>query len=243
MRKSSRVAARKLKQPAQASRLRPDSSSAGEDDAAGVPAAKRSSVEEVRRKPGSAAGPAGRPERAAAAALTRLSEETESDDAVRRHRARVSGRGQATHLASHAPQAKQQGQGGSAKTAGAAVVRQTSAATAKRPGKMRSLADLLGTAPEKAAAPRPEQQPSGPERGGVIKAAVSNGRAATHRADAGAVSSGGSEPYANGGSARVDTAAEQPDSDDWTDAQVCQSDGVPIITPRSQAASQWAERF
>jgi len=228
VRKSSRVAARKLKQPAQASRLRPDSSSAEDDDAAGVPAAKHSSAEEVRRKPGSAAGPAGRPERAAAAALTRLSEETESDNAVRRHRARVSERGQATHLASHAPHAKQPGPGGSAKTAGAAVaeVRQPSAA-AKRPGKMRSLADLLGTAPGKAATARPEQQPSGSERGGMIKAAVSNGRAATHSADAGAVNSDRSDPYANGGSANADTAAEQPDGHDWTDAQVCPSDWRP----------------
>ena len=224
MRKSSRVAARKLKQPAQASRLRPDSSSAEDNDAAGVPVAKRRSVREVRRKPGRAEGPAGRPEQAGAAALTRLSEETESDDAVRRHHARVSERGQATHLASHPPQAKQQGQGGPAKTAGAAVAeaRQTPAA-AKRPGKMRSLADLLGTAPEVAVAPRPEQQPTGSERGGVIKAAVSNGRAATHSADAGAVHSGRSEPHANGGSARADTAVEQPDSNVWTDAQVCTS--------------------
>ena len=217
VRKSSRVLARKLKQPTQASRLRPDSPSAEANDAPDVPAAKHSSAEEVRRKRDAAARTAGTAQKAAAAALTRPSEETESDDAVQRHHARVSEQGQAADLASDA----QQGKGASAGTAGAAVVetRQTSAA-ARRPGKMRSLADLLGTAPEKSAASRPEQQPSESERGGMDKAAVSNGRVATHSTDAGAVNSGRSEPHANGGSARAGTVVEQPDSDDWTDAQV-----------------------
>ena len=217
VRKSSRVLARKLKQPAQASRFRPDSESPAEDDALDMPA------EEVRRKPDAAARSAGRVEQAAAAALTRLSEETESDDAVQRHRARLSERGQATELASRAPQAKlQQANGRSAGAAGAPSANaRRSSGTAKRPGKMRSLADLTGTAPGQPAAPQSERQPSGSGPGGVKGAANSNGRAAMHNADAGAVNTGRSEPHANGGSARAGTPVEQPDSEDWTDAQVC----------------------
>ena len=87
---------------------------------------------------------------------------------------------------------------------------------------MRSVAEIMGSAPAKqqAAAPRSDQPPTGSDPGGGNRTESGSAAAAMRSAGADAADSGRREAHANGGSAGIGTAAAEPDSERWTDAQV-----------------------
>lgn len=87
---------------------------------------------------------------------------------------------------------------------------------------MRSMADIMGTAPAQAAAPQPHRVVgSGSDPGGADRARATNGAAPSHTADAVAGRSVRGEPDVDRRPVRESPeAAAEAGSEVWTEAQV-----------------------
>ena len=240
VRKSGRVSARRLEEPAETSRQTPSDSDTPRQPSRGAARGPPARKGQVKARGGASAGDdaerrgqsARQAAAAAAAALTRVSEgtetEMESDDAVQRRRAEPD-RCRADERTSNRPHAEQRAKGVSAQASdgiAAAGGRQEAsrpgASAGRRPGKMRFLADILGTLPSNGAV-QSERGRSASDMGAQRSdpAGGAGDAVTTRSADATTAGRGKDERRENGEPISVRaTAAAEPSSECWTDAQV-----------------------